>query len=235
MHADIVKLLDLQTRDDAVAELDRQLEALAAEEAALDAGLRGVRDAAAAARREAEDAARRRDELEAKIEGYRVLQERRRQRLEFVRNAKEAATLMAELDLARSVLAREEGEWVRSADAVMQAEARTREREREVAGLEEAQAPERAALGQRRAAIEAQRAAAVAAREASAALLDKPLRIRYDRLRRARPAAVVPLVGDACGACHTAVPLNRRTRIRAGAVVDGCESCGAILYPAEHA
>jgi mono/diheme cytochrome c family protein len=36
-----------------------------------------------------------------------------------------------------------------------------------------------------------------------------------------------------CGACHTAVPLNRRSQIRSGTVVDGCEACGAILYPPE--
>ena len=42
-----------------------------------------------------------------------------------------------------------------------------------------------------------------------------------------------PLVGGACGACHTSVPLNRRSQIRAGAVLDGCEVCGAILYPPE--
>src|SRR3989475_3954794 len=39
----------------------------------------------------------------------------RSQRLEWVRGAKEASTLMAELDLARSVLAKEEAEFMRSA------------------------------------------------------------------------------------------------------------------------
>jgi len=40
-------------------------------------------------------------------------------------------------------------------------------------------------------------------------------------------------VGGACGGCHTAVPLNRRSQIKAGAVLEGCEACGAILYPSE--
>ena len=52
-----------------------------------------------------------------------MLQERRQLRLEHVRNPKEASTLMAELDLARSVLAKEENDWVRSAEAVTQARA----------------------------------------------------------------------------------------------------------------
>jgi predicted nucleic acid-binding Zn-ribbon protein len=71
-------------------------------------------------------------------------------------------------------------------------------------------------------------------REASAGLIDKPLRVRYDRLRKTRPGdVVVPLLGGACGGCYTAVPLNRRSQIRAGLVLDACEACGAILYPPE--
>ena len=49
---------------------------------------------------------------------------------------------------------------------------------------------------------------------------------------RARRDVVVPLVGGTCGACHTSIPLNRRSQIRSGAIIDGCEGCGAILYPA---
>jgi len=44
---------------------------------------------------------------------------------------------------------------------------------------------------------------------------------------------IVPLVGGACGACHTSVPMNRRSQIRTGAVLGNCEACGAILYPPE--
>ena len=63
---------------------------------------------------------------------------------------------------------------------------------------------------------------------------ERPLRIRYDRLRRARSAAVVvPLNGDTCGACFTAIPKNRRSQIRAGVLLEGCEACGVILYSAE--
>ena len=44
---------------------------------------------------------------------------------------------------------------------------------------------------------------------------------------------IVPLVGGSCGSCHTSIPLNRRSQIKAGSVLDGCEVCGAILYPSE--
>jgi predicted nucleic acid-binding Zn-ribbon protein len=232
MHADLVKLLELQAKDAAIAEIDQRLAALTQEVGGLDAALQKARESLEAARRAAADGQRRRDELEAKIESYRILQERRRERLEHVRNPKEASTLMAELDLGQSVMAKEENEWVRSADALMSLEARVREEERNLQAVEAAQAPERSAIADRRSSIEAERAAAVRDREASAAAIDKALRTRYDRLRRTRSSNVVaPLMGGACGACHTSVPLNRRGQIRAGVVLEGCEACGAILYP----
>ena len=234
MHADLVKLLDLQAKDSAVAEVERRLGGLREETGILDQAVERAREAMETARRAAVDAARRRDELEAKIESYRVLQERRQQRLEHVRNPKEASTLMAELDLARSVVAKEENDWVRSSDAVTQAQFKAAEEERNVAALAEGQTPDRERLAARRAELEAELAEARRVREESASRLERPLRIRYDRLRKARSGdVIVPLVGGSCGSCHTSVPLNRRSQIRAGTVVDGCEACGAILYPPE--
>lgn len=234
MHADLVKLLDLQTKDAAVVESEQRLAALDSETAALDQVLQRARDVLDAARRAAADGARRRDELETRIESYRTLQERRSQRLEQVRNPKDASTLMAELDLARSVMAKEENEWVRSAETVTQLELKARNEERNVEAIEAAQAGERAEVARRRASLEAQWQEALRLREASAGLIDKPLRVRYDRLRKTRPGdVVVPLLGGACGGCYTTVPLNRRSQIRAGLVLDACEACGAILYPPE--
>jgi uncharacterized protein len=234
MHADLVKLLDLQSKDAAVAELDERMRELDKESAVLDQAIQRARDALDAARRAAVEGARRRDEIEARVESYRTLQDRRVQRLETVRNPKEASTLMAELELARSVIAKEEADWVRGAEAVTGLERKVHEEENKVAAADLDQAPERARLAERRHQLETERDAAQLAREASADQIDKPLRTRYDRLRRSRSRdVVVPLIGGTCGACHTSVPLNRRSQIRSGAILDGCEGCGAILYPSD--
>lgn len=236
MHADLVKLIDLQSRDAVLAAAEQRLADLGRETAGLDQMHQRARDLLEAARRTAADAQRRRDELEARIDTYRVLQDRRRQRLEQVRNPKDATTLMTELDLTQSVVAKEENEWVRSAEMVVQLEVKVKDEERKLAALEAEQAPERAEVARRRAVLESERDQAQRVREESAAALDKPLRARYERLRRIRTGdVVVPLSGGACGACNTAVPLNRRSQIKTGAVIDACEACGAILYPAEPA
>ena len=234
MHADLVRLLELQAKDGAVAAVERDLADLGAEVDKLDQALARAREGLDAAHRAVSDGKRRRDELETKIESYRVLQERRQQRLEHVRNPKEASTLMAELDLARSVMAKEESDWIRSAEAVTALEERARQEEGRFAEFESGQTPARDELSARLAALEARREAALADRETTASGMDRQLRTRYERLRRSRGTdVVVPLVNGGCGACHTAVPLNRRSQIRSGTVVDGCEACGAILYPPE--
>jgi predicted nucleic acid-binding Zn-ribbon protein len=236
MHAELKKLLELQARDAVLSAAEQRLTALEQDAVGLDQIHQRAVSSLETARRALVDGRRRRDELEKKIESYRTLQDRRRQRLEHVRNPKEASTLMAELDLARSVLAQEEDEWVRSADAVTQLELKVQAEELNLKAVEAAQAPERAQLAERRATLEAEREAAVRERDASAAGISKQLRSRYDRLRRTRTTdVVVPLIGGACGGCHTAIPLNRRSQIKSGAVLDGCEVCGAILYPSEAA
>jgi hypothetical protein len=138
MHADLVKLLDLQGEGRVVSEVERRLEALRGEFTSWTRQL--CRRRAGLERRPAQrlrTAGRRRDELEAKIESYRLLQDRRRLRLEHVRNPKEASTLMAELDLARSVVAKEENDWSGARRTVTQLGARRVEEERNVALVEE--------------------------------------------------------------------------------------------------
>jgi predicted nucleic acid-binding Zn-ribbon protein len=234
MHAELSKLLDLQNKDIVLAEIDDRLATLVEEEQALDAVVDRARDAAKGARKQAADAARRRDEYEERINTLKQQHERRQQRLEFVRNPKEASTLMAELDLARGVLAREEGEWVKLAEAVKSSELRATQVEAEIAVVQEGQSEMRTSLEARKSDVEKERAVAMAAREASAKLVEKPLRTKYDRLRSPRRLHVlVPLNGATCGACNTAIPMSRRAAIKGGLVIDACENCGAILYHAE--
>jgi predicted nucleic acid-binding Zn-ribbon protein len=231
MHPELVKLLDLQEKDLALLDVDQRLQAVMEEVESLDQLVREAEARVEQARQAVQQGLRRRDEVESKVESYRKLQEGRRKRVEVTRPGKETAPLLAELDLARQVLAREEAEWMRAAESVVNLEARVGEAEQAVEALRAEQAAPRSELDARIGTLGAERAAKLEAREASAAEIEKPLRVRYDRLRRSRaPRAVVPLAGDACGACYTAVPMNRRSLIRNGTVIEGCEACGVILY-----
>lgn len=233
MHPDLAKLLDLQAKDEALSQIDGRLGGLAEEIAALDAELTRGRTRTDAAHRALEAGIKRREEVEAKVEGLRVLQERRRQRLELAKTTKELQALGSELELARTVLAREEAEWFRAAEVVSGLEADLATAQSGLAELEGTQAGRREELATEVASIEAERAVAALAREASASQLERPLLQRYDRLRQSRaPQVVVAIHNDACGACYTAIPMSRRSHIRTGFLLEGCEACGVILYAA---
>jgi predicted nucleic acid-binding Zn-ribbon protein len=235
MHPDLERLLDLQAKDLALLEADTTVAELLAAEEALDERMRrAVRDAETAGRQLADGAARR-DEVGRRVETFRGQQQKRQQRLDGIRNQREANAVMAEIDLGRQVLQREETEWLRLEDDVKRLEARRTEAEAAVAVAEASQEEERAALRERMAAAVAVRNVALEAREASAALLDRALRTRYDRLKKARDTKppVAPLAGFACSVCFTSVPVSRRAQIKGGMLVDGCEACGVILYAPE--
>ncbi len=234
MHAELSKLLDLQTKDLTLLDADVRLKAILDETARLDTELDAGRRDITVARKRLEDGVKKREDLETRIEGFRSIQDKRRQRLELAKGAREAQAVMTEVEMARSVLVKEEGDWVRTAEGVHDLERTVKTIEDRVAAMELAQGVERERLATERASIEAERDAAKAARDGSAAAIEKTVRLRYDRLRSVRTVAVVvALRGEACGACYTSVPRNRRTQIRAGILLDNCEACGVILYAEE--
>jgi len=231
VHPDLEALLALQDKDVALAGCDVRLQALEPESRALDEQIAAAERVVVQARAAIQAAVDRRGGLEGKIQSYRTMQEQRRQKLEWVRGAKEASTLMAELDLARSVLAKEEAEFMRSGDAVTEAERRAAEAEKAVEDLRQAQAPARERLAGQRQEIASRREEAVVAREEAATHVDGGLLARYERIRRGKaPMALYALHGDACGRCYTAVPTQRRALIQRGGTIESCEACGVLLY-----
>jgi predicted nucleic acid-binding Zn-ribbon protein len=233
MHPDIEPLLELQRRDLALRELDRQLARLRDEVAALDAELERARVGVDDVRRALQAAVKRREDVEAKVEGLRVLQERRRQRVELAKTTRELQALSAELELARSVLAKEEAEWFRQAEQVQVLEQQVEAAEQALAEQERLQETVRQELARRIAEVELEREQVQAERRARAEAVTPALLQRYERLRSTRQSVVVvALHGDACGNCHTAVPMSRRSHLRTGHLVEACEACGVLLYAA---
>jgi len=234
VHPDLEPLLVLQDLDIAVSSCDARLKALDPELRTLDEQIAAAERVVEQARAGIQAAHDRRDGLEGKIQNYRTMQEQRRQRLEWVRGAKEASTLMAELDLARSVLAKEEAEFMRSGDAVGEAERKTAEAENAMQNVRDAQAAQREAIDGKRQAIAAERESVTLERERASRAVNPVLLARYDKIRRGKaPLAVFPLHGSSCGNCFTAVPTQRKALIQRGATIEGCEACGVLLYAKE--
>lgn len=234
MHPDLQPLLTLQEKDKAVDAVKQSLAALLPEEKALDDELDQQSLALTDAQRAVSGAEVRKTELENRIQGYKQLQERRRQQLDFVRGAKEASTLMAEIDMARQVLVKEEADFLRSGDAIVEADKRVKDVTKTHSATVERQAEARSALEARRGELQQQLKAAQAERQAATADVKPDMLVRYERIRRGKaPMAVFPLNKDSCGHCFTAVPVQRRILIQQGATIESCEVCGVLLYAAD--
>ena len=55
-----------------------------------------------------------------------------------------------------------------------------------------------------------------------------------DKIRiRRRTQAAWPVKGTACGACDTAIPMQRRNQMSNHGGIDVCEACGVLMYFAE--
>lgn len=231
MHPDVVKLLELQDRDIALLAADRGLDAILAGVQALDQQLADQVAAATQARQALAEASRKRQEIEGKIDNYKKLEERGRLRLEQVRTPKEMQAVNVELDLARSVLSKEESDWLKVSEQITGLELAAQEADKRLEEMRASQETARAEIDVRRKEAEERRNEALAARDATAGEVNRALRTRYERLRSVKSVGVVvALSGAACGACFTTIPLNRRSQIRAGTLIDSCESCGVILY-----
>ena len=160
---------------------------------------------------------------------------KRRERLESERNPRVAAQLMADLELARSILAQEESEWMRLAEDATQRTSAVAGAETSLVDLEASQAEARGDLDARQQTAQAEHDVAAGERDLAARDLDRTLRLKYERLRGSRRSEVlVPATNSTCTACYTAIPRSRIGQLQAdGLLLDGCEMCGAILYLAE--
>lgn len=234
MHPDLQSLLTLQEKDKAADALRASLEALRPEEQALDDEVAQLAQNLATARGNVTGAEARRAELESRVSSFKQMQDRRKQQLEFVRGDKEKSSLTAEIDMARGVLVKEESDFVRSGDAITDAEKRVADAEKAAEAVVERQAEPRAGIAARRAELDALLATAAAERKAAASEVPQPYLVKYERTRRGRaPTAVFPLLKDSCGHCFTAVPVQRRILIQQGMSIESCEVCGVLLYAAE--
>lgn len=231
MPAELDALLELQARDRAATAIRDEIAAFNPELEELDQAVEDVHRRLEDARREVGDAGDRRTALEEKIENFKAMQERKRQRLEWVRGAKEASNLMAELDLGRSVLAKEEAEWVRTADQVQEAEAQAAETERMLDEVKSEQMTRREEIAARIAEAEERLQVAEGERATAAkAVPSRWLRL-YERILSGRaPQALYPLHAESCGHCFTAVPKHRRQELLNGAQVIACEACGVLVF-----
>lgn len=234
MHPDVAALLEVQSEDIAIHELEGRLAAL---QPRIDA-MAKERDRAAAALEEARSAVeseeRRQRDIRTRLDQFHQLEERNQAQLNAVTSQREATAATAQLDQARRMTSETQRELDISTRRIGELRHGVVEREQALQHVEQQQREARASLDADRMAIDEQLETHRARRTQRAGTVPQALLTRYDRIRsRKRVHAVFPLRGASCANCDTAIPLQRRSRMTGSGATDVCEGCGVLLYAGE--
>jgi predicted nucleic acid-binding Zn-ribbon protein len=234
MHPDVQALLAVQVDDTQVYALEDRLASLAPRLAALEKERGKVASQADRLRGEiAHEESRHREAL-GRVETHKALLERSQRQYESVTSPREATAASTQLEQTKRMATESERDAVQVASRIGDMRHRLVELETALTEVEERQSTARSELDSDRAAIEADLATAHAKRDAAAKAVPRSLLSQYDRVRaRKRADSLVPLRGQSCSACDTAIPTQRRAVLAASGNITVCEGCGALLYAPE--
>lgn len=229
--SDITPLLALQADDLAIHEIETKLEALEPRIADLDARRRRLVDAVE--RQDGLVAAEEKKQafLRDKIAEHRELIDRNQAQLDAVKTMRQATAAAAQMEQAKRIVAGEESDLLALNRRLEEMRGALNAARTDLTALEEEQATARTEVAEQRTALEAELSAAQARRATSAKGVEAPLRTRYDRIRnKKRVHVVVALNGMSCGACDTAIPMQRRHAMLTTGAIELCEVCGVLMY-----
>ncbi len=231
MHPDVEALLALQADDQAIRVLEEQLAAFEPRLRAMAQARTAADDAVTSAQAALAAEERRQRDLHEQIARHKQLHERNVAHLDAVKRMRDATAAVAQVEAARRILAEEESDHQAVTRRVAELRAALEGQERGRGEMETQHAAEQAEIAAQRLEIEGQLAGARTARAGLAALVNRPLLSKYDRIRSARrDGAIYALRGPSCGNCDTSVPMQRRNVMAASGSIEVCETCGVLLY-----
>jgi len=229
--SEIQTLLALQADDLVIHEIEIKLAALEPRIAELDARRRRLSDVVDRQQTVVTAEEKKQAFLRDKIAEHRGLIDRNQAQLDAVKTMRQATAAAAQMEQAKKIVAGEESDLLALNRRLEEMRGGLNNAKTELAALEAEQATARGEVGAQRAGLEAELAEAAAKRAETAKSVEAPLRMRYDRTRnKKRVHVVVALNGLACGACDTAIPMQRRHAMLATGSIELCEVCGVLMF-----
>lgn len=232
MNPELQALLVVQDDDAVIRGIEARLAALAPRLAALEtAQRRAAEEAKRANDALAAELARLRDN-EAELRDKRKEHERRVERLNNAQKLNEATAAAREVESSQKAIAELETQGLTLTRRVTDLRTAATANDEVLRTVTTQQADALASVAAEKTTIEAELTTARAKRAISAQGVGPALLRKYDRVHeRRRTAVVVALHEDfSCGACETAIPLQRRPAMSSGTVIEPCEGCGVLLY-----
>ncbi len=172
--------------------------------------------------------------LREKITEHKALIDRNQTQMDAVKTMRQATAAVAQMEEARRIVATEESELVAINRRLEEARATLHAQQSALEACTSEQAEARTEVASRQASLDGELTVMRAKRADKAAHVPTPLLSKYDRIRtRRRSQAAWPVHGMACGACDTAIPMQRRNQMSNSGGIDVCEACGVLMYFAE--
>lgn len=234
MQKELESLLAVQVDDMAIHALEDRLAALAPRLKELD--LKRTRIAGDLERATTLVTAEEKKQafLRDRIAEHKGLIERNQAQMDVVKTMRQATAAVAQMEEAKRIVATEEADLVAINRRLEEARGAMHAHQTALEACTTEQADARAEVASEQASIEGELTVARAKRGEKAVLVPAPLLGKYDKIRvRRRAQAAWPVVGSACGACDTAVPMQRRNQMISHGGIDVCEACGVLMYVAE--
>lgn len=229
--SEIETLLALQSDDLVIHEIETKLAALQPRIAELDARKRRLAEGMERQQTLVTAEEKKQAFLRDKIAEHRALIDRNQAQLDAVTNMRQATAAASQMEQAKKIVAGEESDLLSLNRRLEEMRGGLKAVKDDLAALEAEQATARGEVAEQRASFETELTAAAATRAETAKAVATDLRTRYDRIRsKKRATVVVALNGLSCGACDTAIPMQRRHSMLATKAIELCEVCGVLMY-----
>jgi uncharacterized protein len=234
VNPEIAALVDVQTDDLAIHELERGIDQLMPKVNALNAEVAKAKAALDQAMQLADTEDKRRRDVQGRIETHRHLQTKNEAVYSAATNQREATAAQAQLDQIKKVIGEEERDLIGITQRMSELKALVEDRQTRLAELEQQRDAAKEAIAGERAKLEAELNGVRARRNEKAGKVGRPLIALYDRIRsKKRVHAIFPLRGNSCSNCDTAIPMQRRAQMVSTGKPEVCEGCGVMLYAGE--
>lgn len=230
MREQLLHLLNLQTCDVKVRELDTAAKQLPAKLDPLRrdlAKLQGMLDAERGKLSETE--AWRKAQQES-IDREREQLKAAQNKLQQSKNSKEFGAASREVENKRKSVSDREAELKKVSETITQSNAQLATRDADVQKLRDELAASEAGMADQLNALKTQLAEAIAARDAARAHVDKQWAKTYDTLSAKRGYAVAPVIKGVCQGCHMALPPQLNNILARMESIETCPRCGRLVY-----
>ena len=231
MKPDVAGLLQVQADDLRTYGLEDRLGALAPRLAELEKSRLRAITALTEAQQQVVAEEKRQGEIQDRLRQHREMRDKSENLLGQVTTPREAAAAMAQIDQAKRFIADEEREVTALGQHLTELRKTVAERESAAKEVEHVQQETRAALDADRVTLQKELDGVRRDRAKKAEAVSRSLMLKYDRIRqRRRSEAVFQLRGHSCAHCDTAIPVQRRTNMKASGEAELCEGCGVLLF-----